>query len=128
MFSTLLQKEIIILATLNLVLSKFLSHGKEFNDFMSFVHSQQSLEDINLAHSQQLTIMRTPDSALVLKPLIQSHNPILRKRKYGHSSSEVLESQGSSKKVASKMVVKSLRDIIAYCILPPKGLSMLAGS
>ncbi|WAR01278.1 MAPK5-like protein [Mya arenaria] len=52
------------------------------------IADKQSLEDINLAHAQQLTILRTPECQLTLKPLIESHNPILRKRKYRQSSTE----------------------------------------
>lgn len=80
---------------------------------------KQSLEDINMAHSQQLTILRTEECQLTLKPLDESHNPILRKRKYRESSSCVTQ-EVVSKVNPCEMSVRSLRNIIAYCILPPK--------
>ncbi|XP_052797609.1 MAP kinase-activated protein kinase 5-like [Mya arenaria] len=83
------------------------------------IADKQSLEDINLAHAQQLTILRTPECQLTLKPLIESHNPILRKRKYRQSSTEE-PSRPVTKVTTCEMTLRSLRNIIAYCILPPK--------
>ncbi|KAH3883519.1 MAP kinase-activated protein kinase 5-like [Dreissena polymorpha] len=83
------------------------------------IADKQSLEDINMAHSQQLTILRKPECPLTLKPITDSHNPILRKRKYRQSSKEEPDNP-VSKASTCEMNVKSLRNIIAYCILPPK--------
>ncbi|XP_060569300.1 MAP kinase-activated protein kinase 5-like isoform X2 [Ruditapes philippinarum] len=85
----------------------------------AIIADKQSLEDINLAHSQQLTILRTEQCQLTLKPLDESHNPILRKRKYRECSND--ESESIVRKVTTcEMTIQSLRNIIAYCILPPK--------
>lgn len=84
---------------------------------------KDGMEDIKLAHSQHLTSMRIPDSSVTLKPLLDSHNPIIRKRKLRQSSideSKDSETEPKEKKTTENCKVKSLRDIIAFCILPPK--------
>ncbi|KAL4224378.1 MAP kinase-activated protein kinase 5 [Mactra antiquata] len=82
------------------------------------IADKQSIEDINLAHSQQLTILRTPECKVQLKPLDESHNFILKKRKYRDSCNEVNEE--NMKKTTCDVTLRVLRDIVAYCILPPK--------
>ena len=41
---------------------------------------QSMIQDMKDHHSEQLTAMRTPDNWVVLKPLHQVNNPILKKR------------------------------------------------
>ncbi|KAL3857437.1 hypothetical protein ACJMK2_012108 [Sinanodonta woodiana] len=82
---------------------------------------KEGLADINLAHSQQLTAMRIPDCPLTLKSIAESENPIIRKRKYRQSNVDDSTCQDCIKKpTLPPASLKSLRDIIAYCILPPK--------
>ncbi|OWF44338.1 MAP kinase-activated protein kinase 5-like [Mizuhopecten yessoensis] len=81
------------------------------------------MEDIKLAHSQHLTTMRIPDNNVTLKPLTDTENPIFRKRKLRQTSIEDTKDslEPSPQKVkADNLKVRALRDIIAYCVLPPK--------
>ncbi|KAK3084612.1 hypothetical protein FSP39_016289 [Pinctada imbricata] len=83
---------------------------------------KDGMEDVKLAHSQHLTEMRVPDTTVTLKPLTNTNNPIFRKRKLRQNSIE--ETKGSCEPLTkvkdNNVKVKPLRDIIAYCILPPK--------
>ena len=44
-------------------------------------NKQEGLEDIKLAHAEQLTQMRLPDKTIQLKSLNESQSVIIRKRK-----------------------------------------------
>lgn len=48
---------------------------------------QEGLEDIKLAHAEQLTQMRLPDVSIKLKSINESQSIIIRKRKHRCESS-----------------------------------------
>ncbi|KAL5016968.1 hypothetical protein ScPMuIL_006557 [Solemya velum] len=83
---------------------------------------RESMEDMRLAHAEQLTAMRMPENNVKLKPLVEAENPIMRKRKYTNSSFDEgnEDCDGPSCKIMNDLQLKPLRDIIAFCILPPK--------
>ncbi|XP_022335376.2 MAP kinase-activated protein kinase 5-like [Crassostrea virginica] len=82
--------------------------------------NKEGLEDIKLAHAEQLTQMRLPDKTIQLKSLNESQSVIIRKRKLRQNSCEESNSETKIKIRENDVKLKPLRDIIAYCVLPPK--------
>ncbi|XP_071946278.1 MAP kinase-activated protein kinase 5-like [Antedon mediterranea] len=81
------------------------------------------MEEAKQAHSEQLTNMRLPEKRVVLKSVLKSNNPIVRKR--FRSRGCTLDNKSSEEEPPTKVskndhILTQLRDVIAYCILPPK--------
>lgn len=55
---------------------------------------QEGLEDIKLAHAEQLTQMRLPDISITLKSINESQSIIIRKRKHRCESTLYLPNKG----------------------------------
>ncbi|XP_064612765.1 MAP kinase-activated protein kinase 5-like isoform X2 [Liolophura sinensis] len=87
----------------------------------AIISNKDGFEDIKLACSVQLTTLRVPDVSITLKPLPHVTNPIIRKRnlRRGHQSVDQSE-EPPRKQSFDSCQVTTLRDIIAYCIRPPK--------
>ncbi|XP_038061336.1 MAP kinase-activated protein kinase 5-like [Patiria miniata] len=82
------------------------------------------MEEAMRVHSEQLTSMRLPDKRVVLKPVAKANNPIIRKRARSSCQSldnRVVEGQPEPKHRKDTDAITKLRDVIAYCILPPQG-------
>ncbi|XP_022085696.1 MAP kinase-activated protein kinase 5-like [Acanthaster planci] len=82
------------------------------------------MEEAMRVHSEQLTSMRLPQKRVVLKPVAKADNPIIRKRARSCCQSvdnRVVEGQPEAKLRKESDAVTKLRDVIAYCILPPQG-------
>ncbi|XP_062589854.1 MAP kinase-activated protein kinase 5-like [Saccostrea cucullata] len=82
--------------------------------------NKEGLEDIKLAHAEQLTQLRLPDITIKLKSVNESQSTIIRKRKLRQNSFEECDKQTKLKIKENDVKLKPLRDIIAYCVLPPK--------
>lgn len=82
--------------------------------------NKEGLEDIKLAHAEQLTQMRLPDISITLKSINESQSIIIRKRKHRQNSQEENSAETKLKIRENDLKLKPLRDIIAYCIMPPK--------
>ncbi|XP_048752607.1 MAP kinase-activated protein kinase 5-like [Ostrea edulis] len=84
------------------------------------ISDKEGLEDIKLAHAEKLTQMRLPDKTLELKSISESQSAIIRKRKLKQNSYEENDTETKVKIKENDIRLKPLRDIIAYCVLPPK--------
>ncbi|KAK2172992.1 hypothetical protein NP493_913g02064 [Ridgeia piscesae] len=77
-----------------------------------------SLAEVQQAYSETLTSMRMPDHRVTLKPIAQVNNPIMRKRLQSRcDSQDNPQIEPPSKQSSNSMAIKTLRDVIAHCIL-----------
>ncbi|PFX24120.1 MAP kinase-activated protein kinase 5 [Stylophora pistillata] len=93
------------------------------------VADEEAFQEAMNAHSAQLTKMRLPERSVVLKAVTKAKNPILMKRKNMFNlSSFFTKNNGASAsstdvdRTKSDASIKSLRDIIAFCMLSPQPL------
>lgn len=89
------------------------------------VADEEAFREAMNAHSAQLTKMRLPDRAVVLKAVSKAKNPILMKRKKMFKLGSFLganhtPSRATVDHTKNDESVKSLRDIIAFCTIPPR--------
>ncbi|KAI0240481.1 MAP kinase-activated protein kinase 5 [Lamellibrachia satsuma] len=79
---------------------------------------KNSLAEVQQAYSETLTSMRMPDNRVTLKPIAEVNNPIMRKRMQSRrDSQDNPESEPPLKQTSTSMAIKTLRDVIAHCIL-----------
>ncbi|XP_020609082.1 MAP kinase-activated protein kinase 5-like isoform X1 [Orbicella faveolata] len=90
------------------------------------VSDEEAFREAMNAHSAQLTKMRLPDRSVTLKAVSVAKNPILIKRKNIFKLSSFLNKNNSASATATDgnrtrndESIKSLRDVIAFCMLPP---------
>ncbi|XP_078360737.1 LOW QUALITY PROTEIN: MAP kinase-activated protein kinase 5-like [Oculina patagonica] len=91
------------------------------------VADEEAFREAMNAHSAQLTKMRLPDRAVMLKAVSKAKNPILIKRKNMFKLSSFLTRTNAASAASSTdgdrtrndESIKSLRDVIAFCMLPP---------
>ncbi|XP_032234097.2 MAP kinase-activated protein kinase 5-like isoform X2 [Nematostella vectensis] len=87
---------------------------------------EEAFEEAMTAHNVQLTEMRISDHVISLKPLSESRNPMLERRKHmtpsrlPSSAEQVPSAFDPDEHVHDKLATKSLRDLIAFCIMPPR--------
>ncbi|KAJ7387477.1 WD repeat-containing protein 89 [Desmophyllum pertusum] len=86
------------------------------------------------AHSAQLTKMKLSDRVVMLKPVSKAKNPILMKRKNMFKLSSFLTRNNPTSaastdgdRTRNDEAIKSLRDVIAFCMLPPPPTDGAAG-
>lgn len=90
------------------------------------VSDEEAFRDAMTAHSAQLTKMRLPDRAIMLKAVSKAKNPILVKRKKMFKLGSFFKNSQSSAtsveadRTKNDEAIKSLRDVIAFCTIPPR--------
>ncbi|KAJ7387478.1 MAP kinase-activated protein kinase 5 [Desmophyllum pertusum] len=90
------------------------------------VSDEEAFREAMNAHSAQLTKMRLSDRVVMLKPVSKAKNPILMKRKNMFKLSSFLTRNNPTPaastdgdRTRNDEAIKSLRDVIAFCMLPP---------
>ncbi|XP_031551117.1 MAP kinase-activated protein kinase 5-like isoform X3 [Actinia tenebrosa] len=84
---------------------------------------EEAFEEAMTAHNVRLTEMRISDRVVSLKSISKAHNPILERRKHiakhrmDEEAPSIVPSQVDN---VNQDAIKSLRDVIAFCIMPPK--------
>lgn len=89
------------------------------------IADEEAFREAMNAHSAQLTKMRLPERAVMLKAVGKAKNPMLMKRKKMFKlRSFMAENNQASRPPADRTKddksIKSLRDIIAFCTIPPR--------
>ncbi|XP_058962989.1 MAP kinase-activated protein kinase 5 isoform X1 [Pocillopora verrucosa] len=91
------------------------------------VADEEAFREAMNAHSAQLTKMRLPDRTVVLKAVTKAKNPILMKRKNMFNLGSLFTRNNGASASSTDVdrtkhdaSIKSLRDIIAFCMLPPQ--------
>lgn len=84
----------------------------------SIIANKNAQEDMKMAHSEYLSTMRQPENFIKLKPLNEVNNPIIRKRQRRSCSGSQNMEAVDVKKSTENVNMKSIRDVIAHCILP----------